>query len=250
MGRSTADWHRGQRAQGGRAAQGEGARRTQEVAPHGAQNRLFQHPRKLVEDLQRQNQRIKQEDRHHGNNYMDLRDIFEQHCDWIQPGTTVLRFNGCSSDICINEGEKKKDPSLMEKESPWVVKGLKAHTREVGRPWLEPREPECTGTLSTDDCCGCHLVIRHLDVDFGCGSLFGETEDTNKTTVLALRKSNGQTSNPTSRFWKMQEMLFFPLTENCDIITSHSIPGGRWHWLCPTGLTCTRCRMAIQNPVL
>jgi len=32
-----------------------------------------------------------------------------------------------------------------------------------------------------------HLVIRHLDVDFGCGSLFGETEDTNKTTVLALR---------------------------------------------------------------
>ncbi|XP_055412384.1 uncharacterized protein LOC129634267 isoform X8 [Bubalus kerabau] len=70
---------------------------------------------------------------------MDLRDIFEQHCDWIQPGTTVLRkgdpqenisarkdlltkFNGCSSDICINEGEKKKDPSLMEKEYPWVVK--------------------------------------------------------------------------------------------------------------------------------
>ena len=33
-----------------------------------------------------------------------------------------------------------------------------------------------------------HLVIRHLlDVDFGCGLLFGETEDTNKTTVLALR---------------------------------------------------------------
>ena len=30
-----------------------------------------------------------------------------------------------------------------------------------------------------------------------------------------FRKSNGQTSNPTSRFWKMQEMLFFPLTENC-----------------------------------
>ncbi|XP_055412359.1 uncharacterized protein LOC129634267 isoform X3 [Bubalus kerabau] len=100
---------------------------------------------------------------------MDLRDIFEQHCDWIQPGTTVLRkgdpqenisarkdlltkFNGCSSDICINEGEKKKDPSLMEKEYPWVVKGLKAHTRQVGRLWLEPREPECTGTLTTADC--------------------------------------------------------------------------------------------------
>ena len=30
-----------------------------------------------------------------------------------------------------------------------------------------------------------------------------------------FRKSNGQTSNPTSRFWKMQEMLFFTLTENC-----------------------------------
>lgn len=30
--------------------------------------------------------------------------------------------------------------------------GLKAHTREVGRLWLEPREPECTGTLTTADC--------------------------------------------------------------------------------------------------
>ncbi|XP_055412355.1 uncharacterized protein LOC129634267 isoform X2 [Bubalus kerabau] len=64
----------------------------------------------------------------------------------------LTKFNGCSSDICINEGEKKKDPSLMEKEYPWVVKGLKAHTRQVGRLWLEPREPECTGTLTTADC--------------------------------------------------------------------------------------------------
>ncbi|XP_061279807.1 uncharacterized protein LOC133251412 [Bos javanicus] len=212
--------------------------------------------RKLVEDLQRQNQRIKQEDRHHGNNYMDLRDIFEQHCDWIQPGTTVLRFNGCSSDICINEGEKKKDPSLMEKESPWVVKGLKAHTREVGRPWLEPREPECTGTLSIADCCGwltLHCLIQGRgETPWSCFPfpLCHLVDTCSSLAQHLLGKSNGQTSNPTSRFWKMQEMLFFPLTENCDIITSHSIPGGRWHWLCPTGLTCTRCRMAIQNPVL
>ncbi|XP_055412400.1 uncharacterized protein LOC129634267 isoform X10 [Bubalus kerabau] len=116
---------------------------------------------------------------------MDLRDIFEQHCDWIQPGTTVLRkgdpqenisarkdlltkFNGCSSDICINEGEKKKDPSLMEKEYPWVVKGLKAHTRQVGRLWLEPREPECTGTLTTADCLWLLPLPSRKRIPFPC----------------------------------------------------------------------------------
>ncbi|KAM9731298.1 uncharacterized protein ACBT57_016048 isoform 1-T1 [Dama dama] len=117
--------------------------------------------RKLVEDLQRQNKRIKQEDRHHGNNYMDL------------------RFNGCSSDICINEGEKKKDPSLMEKESPWVVKEKLPVKEDTGSQitcvnsdqfWQKGGNRNSRAALP----CG-HKVTTtashssHIHLQFGCG---------------------------------------------------------------------------------